>query len=177
MSRVILGAVLTGAIVLIRARYRHGPPLASQPGHWLLLVFAVELVFWLPLGLLAMLWEWDMLAGFYLMQAIVYIFPVRHSKQVRWKVLFGTLVFLSVMDFLGRVVVLADLYGIWSLGILLRYIALLGRIFLMACTIAASVGDWKIRQARDWLHWTGVSTCLARQCISWMWMIWARLIQ
>ena len=40
MQGMIAGAVLAGSLVLLRTRFRSGPPMLRQPGHWLLFVSA-----------------------------------------------------------------------------------------------------------------------------------------
>jgi hypothetical protein len=165
------GAVMTGAIVLAYARFRFGPPMLSHPGHWLLVIWATLTM---PVALLDTLlavpfWIYGVLAS------VAFCFAVRFTKPVHWRVLFGTLALLRMLE--------AVAYETSSRLPFLSNSALIAQdieralrdwdfYLSFALAVAVLIFDLLVRERRDWLHWTAIVTYVGTMSVT---MIWGRV--
>lgn len=171
------GAVLTGALVLIRRRLRVGSPLAFQPGHWLLIGYALLIVTHMPLDLFATLslpselasgkggatpnWVNDsQLFRFFswsvslTVPLTVYGLAFRRNVSPWWKMIFGA---LAVMGILQPISFHLGLYFVLRL----QLTQWLHSVVLPIGIIAVCLWETALGRRRDWLHWSGVVTYIA----------------
>ena len=105
---ILQGTMLTGIVVLGYVRYRYGPPLLKQPGHWLLLMSTATTVAYRPLEILIARGHLPFLILVIVLWAIpsiVYLLALRRTKLPRWRDFFlGTVVvgLLHILTYGGR---------------------------------------------------------------------------
>lgn len=171
------GAVLTGALVLMRRRLRVGSPLAFQPGHWLLIGYALLTVTHMPLDLFATLSLPSELAsgkGVAIPNGIndsqlfrvfsrsvplvvslaVYGLAFRRNVSPWWKTVFGA---LAVAGVLQPIIFHLGLYFILPL----QLPQWLHSVMLPIGIIAVCLWETALGRRRDWLHWSGVAAYVA----------------
>ncbi len=171
---VINGAVLAGGIVLLVWRLKAGPPLARQPGHWLLLVPAGLTVVHLPIyalfalssvdGIFSSLASWFQ-AFISLVGAAAYAIAVWKSSQLRWKLVFGVLA--------GWLALQSAVQIFWVLYWALHWTSILIRLWVVVLIVI----EWTRGERRDWLHWLGVATYIAQGGGILIWTVWSMFIR
>lgn len=171
---IISGAVLAGAATLLVTRIRRGPPMLSQPGHWLLFVNAISALIYLPTMIVLLMvsssfftnsWFGFVLGTVFSISPVVFSIAAFAEKTRRWRVLFAIL----------SVVALVQCLFYFGLGFqnelgteisryLIRFVlpfATIGHQVLAFLILLVSVVERICGQRRDWLHWTGVITHVA----------------
>jgi hypothetical protein len=165
------GALMTGAMVLAYSRFRFGAPLLSHPGHWMLLIGAILTV---PAALL----DTSIAIPFWIcavLESVAYCFAVRFTKPIHWRVLFGTLATLRMLEVVAyetasRAPFLSDLalfahdvsWALQNWGFFLS----------LSMAVVVLIFDLLARDRRDWLHWTGIVTYVGTMSVT---MIWGRV--
>ena len=165
---VISGAVLAGAITLIVTRIRRGPPLLSQPGHWLLFVAAIRTLIFMPTMIVLLTfgeqffssgWVFLVFGTEFLISPIAFAIATKREKTRRWRILFAILSLLTLTQSLYYFGI--GLQGAVLLGPWIRIassIAMAGNPVFASVILLVSVVERIRGQRRDWLHWAGVIT-------------------
>ncbi len=162
-SGIVTGAVFTGVITLVSMRLRGGPRLLNHPGHWLLVISAINtlinmLVIHSIAGSIAVMnpfdinsWEFVVLRVVQLFPPIAFAFAAARIRDRGWKIVFGAMVLKdapALLYFLGM-----ELPG--------SYFRPWPSLVLASAMVVISSVEIKIGPRRDWLHWTGVMTYFA----------------
>jgi hypothetical protein len=162
---VIVGAILAGGIVLVAGRVRSGPPLLRFPGHWLLFVSAffaaANLLLFVAIKLLELMGfefreVWPVYGLLSVAEAAGYVYAFYHNRPVVWRVTFGGLAVLYVLQSLTYV---ALWFGPPVISWMHPWITIfpnLGYALLCVWLIVLVVVDVAAGRRQDWLHWTGV---------------------
>ncbi len=180
LRSIVAAAGLVGAGVLIRAKC-HTMPRRLQPGHWLVLVGALEtllgLVVWAAIRLVFggdwraagevrfLVWS----AGTGLCSAVLAVAFVLAAIWLRdawrWKIIFGV---IALVEAAAAAAMLS--FTLRQLGDHLSFLqeitssfATYRPAFILILLVAAVVLDLPRRGSRDWVHWLGVF-CLGFGC-------------
>ena len=184
VKSVVLGGVLAGAFVLGWNRVRTGPPLLSQPGHWLLMSTALGLIY-VPLSYVILQWDpkgssqtasLTLYGAIHLLPAAICFHATFRNTLWRWKSMFAALGSLHVLHVLAL--------GSWVLarGPYLRWFAAfsvvvnLGPMILSLWLIVLMVQDLVAAERRDWLHWIGVMAFVVNANLGLLWLVIPRLL-
>ncbi len=190
LSAFARGAALGGLLLWVKRKLLGGAPFPVAPGHWLLLIGGVlAAIEALGYGIMVTVQRWQErdflnLNAYLTLQWIVYLMGTvllllayYFSRHTHWRVVFGG---MAGMEFLllglavvALIQVATSRFG-WG-GIWLFY---LGRILITLnglLAIVGVIGDGISRTRRDWLHWTGLATCLSSVVLTWLWALLSHL--
>jgi len=185
INGIAAGAIIAGTIVLAGTRIRSGPPMLRHPGHWILLVAAIQSLIYLPV-----------MAGMLLLQQYSYQFPwimfayaavmsisplgftlaAWRNKALRWKLMFLLLGCSGAAYCLLYVTIaLGDLFSSFrgmnsSVATILSMSYWFNPILAVVIVIMA-IGEHATGLRRDWIHWTGILTHVTSILTNVMWMI------
>lgn len=177
------GAAVTGAIVLIHARFRAGPPLLlPHPGHWLLLTSGSLSFFFLILylaidtltGILRVNDSQLLLYGFMQISfAVALMFAVLETQSLRWKIWIAAVVAVALLLGSGYFLSVCHWPRLNLVMMGWRLVSTLTLVEYGLCIWLLVLGtiDLAVGQRRDWLHWTGVGAYLGSQCGNLIWSI------
>jgi len=186
--QVVLGAMLTGAslagaVVLVHERRRRGPPLASEPGHWLLIADAATLLLNIPVTVVFFLsydemdelisatdrtfvWSQVYFGVVSFVPLVVYLAAGRASETLRWKWIFRALaLFTTVQIARAFVHVVVIALAPARLGSIDTAMTTIGMGIALGIAVVSAL-DLAIGARRDWLHWAGVTTRVAWTVVS-----------
>lgn len=180
---IAMGAVISGAIVLVFTRIRSGPPLLRQPGHWLIFVPAILGLIHLPLNIWFLLVKGEIFMSslYLLIYGVMNLFPMiayalatLYNRGLSWKLVFIGLAVVALSQSLVffTLYLHVNIFDAWK-G-LLNTIPNWGQLLLVAAVLVVSTVDLAAGQRRDWLHWTGVAThtTLFGTIVLWMIRSW-----
>ena len=171
VNAIIVGAQLTGAIVLVHARLRgRTTRLLTQPGHWLLMIqgtFALlsicmyTLITVLLVGMnespvsnIFMVFYGMLFLG----TTLAYVIAACFTRQWRWKAAFLAIAVLAALQGATYLIAMAfSMYLYASSTMMAAY----GRIAVSIWIIGLAGWDIARSERRDWLHWAGIAAYLA----------------
>ena len=173
-SAVISGTTIAAAIALAERWATGHQSLASQPGHWIVLLGSIRLVVVRPMELFRLsgnsnpeFSQW-LVALAALLPLVVSLLAFRYSKEWRWKSVF----LVSAAEW-ATVFALFGLrpLGYVSLGVVFeRGYSIVPLMLTLAVVLAMSI-DIAQSVRRDWLHWMGVATVLANVVVVFLWRV------
>ena len=159
---IAIGAVSVAAAVLLQARLRQGPPLCSQPGHWLSLIISLSALCWLPLLAVCELMKNYGIALFFvfsgvvsLAQAAAYLSATICQQSRRWIWFFFLAAGARMCQAAEQLTMWTGEFRIGFIWLLLSLPQLL-EITLCPWLFTALYLDRRAGLARDWVHWCGV---------------------
>lgn len=186
VNAIIVGAAITGTIVLIQARviWRR-TQLLSHPGHWLLVIqsffamlsLGVYSLFTLLLkqitsspyqNLFVMMYGLSFLA-----MTVAYLLAAWRTQASRWKAVFLGICLVGALQ--------SVTYLVWIplSSHFVTYLRWAGFIRLAVVVWMVAIAIWEITQSqrRDWLHWLGVVTYLASVFVTFLQSLWQMLFR
>jgi len=175
------GAAVGGLGVFLVRKLR-GVPYPLYPGHWILLNAGILTVLsfaaWAVIAtqiddedFRAQHLAWNVWAGAdSVIGAAVYFYPTwRLREGTRWTLYFSAQIVISLVYV--EIVLAEQVFDPWYT---LRWD--LAPVFATATAILLLVAvllDWRSQLRRDWLHWTGVTVCVAGLSLSVVsWVAW-----
>lgn len=191
-SSTIYGVAIASVAIFVHRRFRKGPPFPVQPGHWLLFIQGLLVLFTLPAWsvfvLLQSRWISDgdirwftpsiLFVGLQVLSHGItiggYGWALRRLQaERRWRLLFWFELGLGVCNLLAC---LTEWVRWWPASSFLAFewmSAFVSAVWLVVVAIL----DWRQRTRRDWLHWTGVVVQLSGAALAVLTNLCLRLVQ
>jgi len=171
---ITYGAAVSAVVLFVYWRLTSGPTFPVQPGHWLLLITgALGIANFVAYTSLSLVSDWSSSLPVDLMTVAHLVFPriaggvlcvvvaVRLIDARYWRLYFWSRAIVELLQATTYIHIFGLIEFPDVLSLVHQIAFALGSIVVFIWLIVAILLDWRRRNQRDWLHWTGIAVAFS----------------